>query len=288
MLKKLLFFTLTFLLLQAQSQTLTAYQLFNAKGQTVSIEDMLQACTKADVILFGELHNDPICHWLQYETARFLIQQGPLSFGAEMFEADNQEALTNYLAGNIDAKGLDTLARLWKNYPTDYAPLVELAKAKQAPFIATNIPRPYANKVYKGGFEALDTLPATEKAWIAPLPIAYDSELPGYKQIKAMAHGHGGDNLPKAQAIKDATMAHFILQNKEDGIPFIHFHGAYHSKNYEGILWYLKQQEADWNYLTISTELQANPLELEETNKGTADFILVVDEDMTPTHKRGS
>jgi len=30
-------------------------------------------------------------------------------------------------------------------------------------------------------FQALDTLSATEKSWIAPLPIAYDANLPGYK-----------------------------------------------------------------------------------------------------------
>lgn len=41
-------------------------------------------------------------------------------------------------------KAFDSLARLWVNYATDYAPLVELAKTLKFPFIATNVPRKYA------------------------------------------------------------------------------------------------------------------------------------------------
>jgi hypothetical protein len=97
--------------------------------------------------------------------------------------------------------------------------------------------------IFHGGFEALDTIPAIEKAWIAPLPIAYDPELPGYKKMLEMMDGHSGENLPKAQAIKDATMAHFILKYYKPGSLFIHYNGAYHSDNYEGIVWYLKKQK---------------------------------------------
>ena len=35
----------------------------------------------------------------------------------------------------------------------------------------------------------------------------------------AMGGGHGGETLPMAQAIKDATMAHFILSNLFEGSP---------------------------------------------------------------------
>ena len=123
--------------------------------------------------------------------------------------------LNNYLAGKIDEKALDTLARLWNNFKTDYKPLVDFAKDNKLKFIATNIPRKFASQVFKGGFEVLEELSDEEKNWIAPLPIAYDATLPGYVKMKEMMGGHGGDNLPKAQAIKDATMAYFILKNGE-------------------------------------------------------------------------
>lgn len=184
----------------------------------------------------------------------------------------------------LSAKGLDSNARLWKNYPTDYAPLVNYAKEYKLPFIATNIPRKYASLVAKGGFGKLDSLPAAEKNWIAPLPIAYDAELPGYKKMLEMMGGHGGENLPKAQAIKDATMAWFILQHYVTGSLFIHYNGAYHSDNYEGILWYLKQKQPGLRYGTISTVSQKDISSLLAENKGRADFIICVDEDMTNTY----
>jgi uncharacterized iron-regulated protein len=234
--------------------------------------------------MFGEYHNNAIAHWLELEVMKDLKQSRDIIAGAEMFEADNQEPLNNYLAGTLSAKGLDSNARLWKNYPTDYAPLVNFAKENKFPFIATNVPRKYASLVAKGGFEKLDSLPAKEKSWIAPLPIAYDAELPGYKKMLEMMGGHGGANLPKAQAIKDATMAHFILQHYKTGSLFLHYNGAYHSDNFEGIGWYLKKQQPALLYGTISTVSQKDIHSLLEENKGKADFIICVDEDMTNTY----
>ncbi|MEI9958010.1 MAG: ChaN family lipoprotein [Ferruginibacter sp.] len=147
---------------------------------------------------------------MELEITKDAKQQRNLVLGAEMFEQDNQQALDLYLQNKISVKGLDSMARLWKNYPTDYAPLVDLQRINHIAFAATNIPRRYAAIVSKGGFEALDTVPANQKTWIAPLPIAYDAELPGYKNMMTMMGGHGSPNMPKAQAIKDATMAYLF------------------------------------------------------------------------------
>ncbi|MBK6932492.1 MAG: ChaN family lipoprotein [Saprospirales bacterium] len=266
------------------AQQKPAYVLFNAQGRKVSYAKMLRTLQGKDIVLFGEYHNNAIAHWLQLELSKDLQQKRQLVLGAEMFEADNQGALNRYLNGEIDAKGLDTLARLWKNYRTDYAPLVDFAKAHRLPFAATNIPRRYASIVSHEGFSALDSLSDIEKAWIAPLPMPYDSELPGYKNMLAMMGGHGGENFPKAQASKDATMAHFILQYFRPGSLLLHFNGAYHSDNYEGILWYLKRQQPTLQYGTISTVTQEDLSKLQEEHKGRADFILCVDADMTPTY----
>ena len=220
------------------AQDKPAYILYNAKGKKISFGKMVDKISGNDIILFGELHNNAIAHWLQLELVKDAKEKRGLVLGAEMFEQDNQEALDHYLHGDIDQKGFDTLARLWKNYPTDYAPLVNFAKENKIAFAADNIPRRYASLVAKGGFKALDSLSAKEKSWIAPLPIAYDAELPGYKKMLTMMVGHGGDNLPRAQAIKDATMAYFIFKYYQQGSLFIHFNGSYHSENHEGIVWY--------------------------------------------------
>lgn len=267
------------------SQKKAAYVIYNTKGQKVSYAKMIKTIAKDnDVLLFGEYHDNPISHWLQLEVTKDLFKTRKLALGAEMIEADNQPELNDYLSGAIDAKTLDTTARLWKNHKTDYKPLVDFAKENKLKFIAANIPRRYAKIVFRKGLKALEELPAEEREWIAPLPIEYDAELPGYKAMLEMMGGHGGDKLPKAQAIKDATMAHFIYSNWLPNQLFIHYNGAYHSDGFEAIYWYLKKKDITLNIKTITTVSQENVFKLLEENKGVADFVICVDEDMTSTY----
>jgi uncharacterized iron-regulated protein len=266
------------------SQDKPAYVLYNKDGKKVKYSKMINSAAVADIVLFGEFHNNPIAHWLQLELTRDLKEKRELVLGAEMFEADNQQALDDYLQGKISARGLDSSARLWRNYTTDYAPLVNFAKTYNIFFAATNVPRRYASMVARAGLETLDSLNAVEKAWIAPLPIVYDAELPGYKKMLETMKGHGGPNLPKAQAIKDATMAHFILKYFKEGSLFIHYNGAFHSENYDGIVWYLRRQRPGLKLMTITTVSQKDISKLLDENKNKADYIICVDEDMTTTY----
>ncbi len=279
----LIFFTVAFSL-YGYTQHKKAYAIFTSEGEEVGYNDVLNQLQEKEIILFGEQHNSAIAHWLQLEITKDLANNNDLVLGAEMFEADNQEALNSYLSKEIDQKGLDTLARLWTNYKTDYKPLVDFAKDNSLTFIATNIPRSYANLVYKNGFKVLDTLSAKEKKWLAPLPIPFDPELPTYQNILEMMGDHGTPELVKAQAIKDATMAHFILKNRKENAKFIHYNGAYHSDYYEGILWYLKLTEPDLKYGTLSTVTQKDISNLEEEHLEKADFIIVVNENVTKTY----
>ena len=266
------------------AQEKKAYQIFDKKGKKVSYAKLLKAAEKTQVILFGEYHNNAIAHWLELELTKDLSQKRKVILGAEMLEADNQKQLDQYLKEEINQKQLDSTARLWPNYKTDYKPLVDFAKDNKLPFIATNIPRRYASIVSKKGFEGLETLTPEEKLWIAPLPIEFDANLPGYVNMMKMMGNHASPNMPKAQAIKDATMAYFIQKNLKAETVFIHFNGTYHSDNFEGIGWYLKKYVSDIETITIAT-VEQNDLEnlmTEEYNK--ADYILVIDEDVTKTH----
>jgi len=278
-----LFISLFFVtILQAQDKM--PYQLFDKKGKKTNYGKLLKAAEKSDVVLFGEHHDNSVVHWLQLELTKDLGEKKEVVLGAEMIEADNQKQLNQYLRGEIDQKAFDTLARLWNNHKTDYKPLVDYAKEQHKHFVATNVPRRYASMVFKKGLESLETLTPEEKSWIAPLPIAYDAQLPGYVKMIEMMGGHGGDNLPKAQAIKDATMAYFIHKNQKPESVFIHYNGTYHSDNFEGIYWYLKKSNPESKIITIATVTQKNISQLEAEHYNKADYILVVDEDVTKTY----
>ncbi|MET0758816.1 MAG: ChaN family lipoprotein [Flavobacterium sp.] len=265
------------------AQNKMPYQFFDENGKKISYKKVLKTAANAEVVLFGEHHDNSVVHWLQLEFTKDLAERKNLVLGAEMIEADNQKQLNQYLKGEIDQKAFDTLARLWPNYKTDYKPLVDFAKEKNIPFIACNIPRRFASLVFKNGFEALEKLTDEEKSWVAPLPIAYDPTMPGYVKMVQEMGGHGGANMPKAQAIKDATMAYFILKNQKTNSIFIHYNGTYHSDNFEGIYWYLKRGNPILKILTIATVSQIDISKLEKEHYNKADLILVVDEDVTKT-----
>jgi uncharacterized iron-regulated protein len=266
------------------AQEKKAYQLFDKKGNKVSYGKLLKAAEKAQVVLFGEYHNNAIAHWLEFELTKDVAANKKVILGAEMLEADNQKQLDLYLKREINQKQLDTTARLWPNYKTDYKPLVDFAKENKLAFIATNIPRRYASLVSKKGFEALDNLTEEEKTWIAPLPILYDATLPGYVEMMKMMGDHTSPNMPKAQAIKDATMAYFIEKNLQPNSVFIHYNGTYHSDNFDGIYWYLKKTLPALDIITIATVEQKDVEKILDENYTKGDYILVIDEDVTKTY----
>jgi uncharacterized iron-regulated protein len=263
------------------------FVLFDSKGKKATYDQILAEAKKADIVLFGELHDNPMCHWLQRELTQDLYndKKENLVLGAEMFEADDQIAFNEYLAGRVSEKTFKDEVKLWQNYGTDYKPLVDIAKTNKLKFIATNIPRRYANMVYSRGEASLDSVDAEAKKWIAPFPIKYDGNLKCYKEIFENAGGHGGDNLPKSQAYKDATMAYFILKNWGAGKTFIHYNGAYHSNNHQAIEWYLKQQNPNLKVMVISSTEQKDNNILEEKEFGIGDFIICTPGTMTKTYK---
>lgn len=266
------------------AQTKMPYQVFTKNGKKSSYEKMLKAAEKAELVLFGEHHDNSVVHWLQLELTKDLAEKRALVLGAEMIEADNQKQLNQYVKGEINQKQFDSTARLWNNYKTDYKPLVDFAKERKFPFIATNVPRRYANVVFRNDFAGLDELTSEEKSWMAPLPIPFDITLPGYQKMLEMMGGHAGEKMPKAQALKDATMAYFIVQNLKNNTVFIHYNGTYHSDFFEGINWYVNQYRKNTSIVTIATVEQKDISKVEAEHLNKADFILVIDEDVTKTY----
>ncbi len=99
------------------------------------------------------------------------------------------------------------------------------------------------------------------------------------------AEAHASPNLPKAQAIKDATMAYFINRNWQKGETVIHYNGSYHSDRHMGIIWYLKKYSPQVRITTISTVLQDEVNKMNNDNKGASDFVVVIPVSMTRTYK---
>ena len=193
------------------------------------------------------------------------------------------ESLDTFATIYLNGSKIGETENMFRSYHFDISDRLK-AKDNKLQFIATNIPRRFASNVFRGGFESLEALSDEEKSWIAPLPIKYNANLPGYVKMKEMMGGHGGDNLPKAQAVKDATMGYFILKNRAANKIFMHYNGSYHSDNYEGINWYLKQGDPTLKIVTVSVVEQDDIKKFNAEEKLKADFIIVVPTTMTKTY----
>lgn len=269
------------------AQEIAPYKLYNSKGKEVSFSKMIKSLSKYDVILLGELHNDPVSHWMHFEIVKTLSEgREGVNVGFEMLEADDRELVNEYVKGVIREKDFLSQARLWPNHKTDYHPLIKYCLEQGYSMSATNVPRRYAALVARKGVEALDSLTQSAKAFLPPLPFTFDSEAPEYAQMMEMMSGHGemsGENMAKAQALKDAAMAWFLLQDHvQDGLSF-HINGDYHSADFGGIFRYLKLYDSGLNVATFSTVSSQNGTWKDEF-EGRADYILVVTDTMTKTH----
>ncbi|MBU3660113.1 MAG: iron-regulated protein [Flavobacteriales bacterium] len=274
-----------FFSLLAFAQKENAFVIYKANGKKASYKQMKTLALENQLVFFGEFHDNPIAHWLEYELMLDLYakHQSNLVLSFEMFEQDQQSILNDYLNGKLNDKQFKDSCRLWPNYETDYKPLLDFAKEKQLKAIAANIQRKYASLLFKKGRAALDTLSPLIKSQMASVDFPVDTTLSQYQAVREMG-GHMGANMVEAQAIKDATMAKFILAALQKDTKILHFNGAFHSDFKQGILWYIWKEKPETKIMTISTVTQNNIYKLEKEHVGKADFIICVPETMTRTH----
>ena len=100
---------LSFFVLSSFKSDNPAYLLFNKEGKSVKYSKMLDDLGKADIVLFGELHDNPISHWLELEVTKDLYEfkKEDILLGAEMFETDNQLIINEYFDNLIPQNYFD-------------------------------------------------------------------------------------------------------------------------------------------------------------------------------------
>lgn len=252
----LLFICLPFVAL-CQDTTATHYKIYNTATQKlVTVNSIIADMAKADVLFFGEEHNDSTAHILEYAIFKQLSQKYPqqTALSMEMFTTDCQLVLNEYLSGLIREKNLISDARTWPNYK-DYRPLVEWAKISGLPVIAANAPSRYTNMVTRGGLGSLQQLSAQAKSYLAPLPI--DTATGAYydKFVKIMG-GHdamAGMQIYQSQNLWDATMGWSIAQfyKNHPGYKILQLNGGFHSEEKLGAVAQLKKYAPNARVLTI-------------------------------------
>lgn len=234
------------------------YKIYSTQAQKeVPIDDVIGQMDHADVLFFGEEHNDSTCHVLEYLLLKGISEKypGKTALTMEMFETDCQEVLNEYLEGFIREKNFITEARAWQNYK-DYRPLIELAKTEHIPVVAANAPARYVNMVNRLGLGSLNKLNATAKEWLPPLPV--DTATGAYYQkFLDVMGGHssmGGMQMYQAQNLWDATMgwsiARFLKKHRDYKI--LQVNGGFHSEEKRGAAAQLKKYDRKASIINIA------------------------------------
>lgn len=263
---------------QAQNKDYRIYAV--AKQQEITVSQLVSELKQADVIFFGEEHQDSIAHLLELALLKGLHQQQPkVTLSMEMFQTDVQPILNEYLQDLISEKNMIQEARAWSNYK-DYSPLVAYAKKQGIPILAANAPSRYTNRVTRLGLQSLSQLSEDAKAWLAPLPI---DTLTGayYEKFVSLLGGHsslGSFQLYQSQNLWDATMAwqlatHKKLQQQQQ---ILHINGKFHSDERLGTYLQLQRYAPQYKLQTISCmPVEAYPPPAWQQWQSIADYIIL-------------
>ena len=274
----------------AQDSMSAHYKIYDTRSKKIiSIDKIVTDMSDADVLFFGEEHNDSACHYLENKIFRALHAQygDQLALSMEMFETDNQLALTEYLEGKIDESRFSKDARLWNNYK-DYRPMIEYSKQNKIPVIAANPPRRYVSLVTKRGMKALDSLSKDAKKFLPPLP--YDTLTGRYREkfIEIMKGGPAGNNpnVYYSQSLWDAGMSYSIYSylKKNKGKKIFHCVGGFHSEEKLGTAAQLQMRNKKLKIMNIAgfSDASFNNPDWEKFSYK-ADYIILTDPDLKKT-----
>lgn len=223
--------------------TLYDYQLGNSQQGALTLDQATARLAEADIILVGELHTHPAIHLLQSRLLSALYQQAEqngrgLTLSMEQFSRADQATLDAYLAGKIGEAALIREGHAWPNYPSDYRPLVEFAKAHHMPVIAANAPKPLVSCIGQEGVAWLDKLPTSRRSQLARQLTLGDDP---YRQkfMASMHHGDADSNARRfaAQTSWDDTMAESMVDYlaSHPGQQIMHIAGNFHVEGGLGI-----------------------------------------------------
>lgn len=272
---------ITIATVMAQESAFTIYQTAQ-NNRAIDLEALADACAEADVVFFGEEHNDSLGHVLQDQLLRLLYQRrnGGIALSLEMFEADVQLVLNEYLAGLIPESRLKSDARPWGNYEEHYRPMVEFAKEKGISVIAANPPRRYVSLVGQKGMSVLQELSKEALRFLPPLP--YDTLDGRYYQKFWETMGSHGAGMPPtiyhSQNLWDAGMSYNIAryQRKHRQELVYHLCGRFHSDERLGTIAHLLRRRPKLRVINISCfSTDAEDAKTPEKYGTIADFVIV-------------
>lgn len=251
-------------------------------GKNLTVAQLASKLQKYDVVFFGEYHDQSEIHQYELELlkAMYKAKGEKMALSMEMFEADNQSKLNNFLADTLSEEDFLAASRPWPNYRTDYAPLVNFAKEKKMPVIAANVPRFLAAHVAKNN-ASTEGVEAHYQQWLPKHTYAPEGAYKDkfYAQMSSPA---APMKMPPqrlaavyaAQCLKDDKMAESIaaFADAHQNMQILHINGCFHSDAHLGTAQKLEALRPELKVAVIT------PLERKQKGeKPAGDFVVWFD-----------
>ncbi|MGE5172297.1 MAG: ChaN family lipoprotein [Betaproteobacteria bacterium] len=185
------------------------------EGRNISFARMIEDVKKIDLVFVGEVHDIPDHHLMELEIIRALHESGvPLAIGLEMFRADSQKGLDEWVHGALSLdKFLPVYYDNWRVPWPLYRDIFSYAREHRIPLVGLNIPDKIAQNVAEKGFASLTR---DEKKHLPP-GISCDID-PTYMDFIRKAYtGHARHvdkrflNFCEAQMVWDKSMAWHLI-----------------------------------------------------------------------------
>lgn len=261
------------------------------EGTPVDWEQLMESVFKADIIVMGEQHNDPVGHELERKLTVALLEKYPDSAVAmEMFERNEQSFVDLYLNDEIEAKTLVKITNsanwgggkdTWNDW---YQPIVDAVKANVesgAGLKAANSPRPYVTLARLEGFEVLESIQANKPGLFSIPDLSVDDsdyhdrfvdfmsgpaeskgEKKGMEKKKTKKSKTDTPMMPpmhidpeaffRAQQTWDASMAMSVIEARQQHTKVVLMVGEFHMAFEGGLICRLRAADPSLTLLTIS------------------------------------
>ncbi len=275
----------------APSPVVTTRIVVSASGNSISLNELAELASNVDVAFFGEEHTDAETHRTEFALLEAIGRRRDIILSLEMFERDAQNVLDDYLAGRLPESEFLTRSRPWPRYAADYRQMVELARSKGWPVIASNVPRQIASAVGRKGLAVLDSLSPAERLFAARDIICPDDDYRRrfFDEMKDHSSGSAApspaDTLPTAvaqrfylaQCLKDETMAESIADARQRlgrGALVVHYDGSFHSDFGAGTAERLRRRAPSARTLVITAIPVVDPATAVVKDPKRADYVI--------------
>lgn len=249
--------------------------------ERLSLGELVGYLAEADAVFLGESHADETTHRVELAVYEGLLarRDGNVTLAMEMFERDVQVTLDAYLAGKISEKRFLKQARPWNNYRAAYRPLIETAKSRGKPVIASNFPRPLRRRVSREGPEVLQSLKGDQRRQ-APAELFPNTEA-YWRRVDNAVRSHspmmqGGERLSSTQSLWDNTMGESVARalDQYPGHAVLHINGRFHSAYWDGVVHQLRHRKPQANIRTVSIVPAPAPSVARLEGKPVADYVV--------------